>query len=286
MDWLKIEHHEVTPDHPPVGHNGNTLLERFDVIQVLMVTVWLAMRYFSPFLAFWHFLTCSAIVSFLFIRSEPVFAAENELLRLAQSAKDAMNAHEYDKAVHQADAFLKIQPKNGEFQYLKGRALFLEHKAQEALSVYSQVLTLNPSDVLKQSVYNDMAVCCTDLEQLDCALKYLDQALAIKPDAYSYKLKGQILRLRHDEVRAAESLQKAVALNPKDYWSTKELTSSYMVQKRYGDALKTSNEMVKLRPGEPEPYNTRARVFEKLGRPADAKMDIETAKKRTTEFPF
>lgn len=180
---------------------------------------------------------------------------------------------------------LQAAPHEANLLFLRARAFHELHRPQEALTVYEQLLKEKPDARYISSSYQDMAVCCADLQRLPAAQKYLDQAIALSPSAYAFKLKGQIFRLQDDEAKALVYLKKAVEMDPKDYWGIRELTYCYTAQKNYPEALKESCRLVKLRPGEPDSYAIRAKIYEKLGQTAQAKKDFDMARSKT-DFPF
>lgn len=196
-----------------------------------------------------------------------------------------MAGHDYLQVLKTTALGLQAAPHETNLLYLRARAFHELHRPQEALTVYEQLLKEKPDARYIGSSYEEMAVCCTDLQRLPAAQKYLDQAIALSPSAYAYKLKGQICRLQGDEAKALVYLKKAVDMNPKDYWGIRELTYCYTAQKNYPEALKESCRLVKLRPGEPDSYSTRARIYEKLGQSSQAKKDFDMARSKT-DFPF
>lgn len=191
--------------------------------------------------------------------------------------------HQYDQTINWAGKAIAFKPSDSQAYLLRAWALHQKQHPAEALKDYESFLRCGGK--MNPAYWQDMAVCCTETEQWQRGLKVLDQALALEPAAYSYRLKGQIYRQLNDDRSAVEVLKKAVALAPDDYWGLRELTSCYTSLHKYSDALNLSNRLIKLRPQEPDGYALRAKIYEKLGQPALAKKDLERVNQKA-DFPF
>lgn len=191
--------------------------------------------------------------------------------------------HQYDQTIDWAGKAISFKPADSQAYLLRAWALHQKQHPVEALKDYESFLRLGGK--MNPAYWQDMAVCCAETEQWQRGLKVLDQAIALEPAAYSYRLKGQIYRQLNDDRSAVEVLKKAVALAPNDYWGLRELASCYTSLHKYSEALNLSNRLIKLRPQEPDGYALRAKIYEKLGQPVLAKKDLERVNQKA-DFPF
>lgn len=136
-----------------------------------------------------------------------------------------------------------------------------------------------------QYLFDVRARTYSDLGQLDKSLADIEKAIALEPTACRYKAKGEIYQQQKQDSLAVPCFKKALELAPTDYWSCRDLAACYTSLKMYPEALKECNRLVQLRPGEPNSYALRAKVYEKLGKSDLAKKDLEQTNKKS-DFPF
>lgn len=138
---------------------------------------------------------------------------------------------------------------------------------------------------LDQTTLDNRSRCYSDLGQWDKSLADIDKAIAIDPLPYRYRTKGEIYLQQKKDTLAMPCFKKALEIAPTDYWSCRDLATCYTSLKMYPEALKECNRLIKLRPGEPNGYALRARVYEKMGKADLAKKDMEQTNQKS-DFPF
>lgn len=211
----------------------------------------------------------------------------NPALEAAQhtiQAHKAFDAKNYAEAVREATIAINSPSKGNSATYwIRGASLVELGKPEAALQ---DLNACTFKEALPASLVHEFkARCYIEMDKCDAAVKELDQAIALRPMASLYRMKGEIhYQRKHDDL-AVQSFKKALSLDPKDYWSNRDLASIYDSQKNYADALKCCNRMIEMRPGEPEGYGLRARIYQHMGKLDLAKKDREQ-NNRKSDFPF
>lgn len=82
--------------------------------------------------------------------------------------------------------------------------------------------------------------------QINEAITQFEQCLLIKQndDAVYYAL-SQLYLMKNDQVKSAEYISQAAALDPNNIWYTQELAYMYFEQGKYQDALKSFEKLIK-----------------------------------------
>lgn len=79
--------------------------------------------------------------------------------------------------------------------------------------------------------------------------------------------------------KAIEDINKAIKLDPKDYWPYYMRACIYETFAEYKLAIDSYTEAIRLKPSYPEPYRNRARVYKMLGMQELAQKDLKTAER-------
>ncbi len=204
-------------------------------------------------------------------------------MAFSKLASQAFKRNQLRQVVEMANAALARDANLYTAYYFRGMARAAMQEPEAALKdlqTYERFSHENQAQLMETR-----ARCYTELGQWQKAITCLDKALAIEPMAYRYRLKSQILRQLKDDKGAELLLKKALALDPKDYWSSYELAICYTSQKLYKEALVETNRMIKMRPDEPNGYVMRAKLYQKLGRQKEAEQDLKRAN-QNADFPF
>lgn len=96
--------------------------------------------------------------------------------------------------------------------FTKGVEAFNKERFLEAVDMFGQVLSTNPTDTL---ALNNRALCFRQLERYDEALDDINTAILIDPrKSLYYSTKATILTKLHRQLEAVEELDKAIELEP------------------------------------------------------------------------
>jgi tetratricopeptide (TPR) repeat protein len=134
------------------------------------------------------------------------------------------NTGSYTKCIHTVDEFLARFPDNRELMYLKAQSLSKQGKPNEAISVYEQILDMNPANDFVTMTY--IAIEYEKLQNYTTAQEYANRAKAVYPD-YSL-LKNLLERLIYE--RSTSSSQKLVDFIRENYLFFKrneEITNAF-----------------------------------------------------------
>lgn len=102
--------------------------------------------------------------------------------------------------------------KSSEEPYKKGVEAFNAGRFSEALDLFTQVLSVTPSDT---SALNNRAICYRQLEKFEDALNDISTAVLIDPgQALYYSTRATILTKLHRQLEAVEELDKAIEIEP------------------------------------------------------------------------
>lgn len=145
----------------------------------------------------------------------------------------------------------------------------------EALKPLRRAAQLSPNS--PQMQYN-LALDYFQLKQYAEAREPLVQAVKRWPDLYPLNaLLGAVLHNLGEEGPAYEALRHAHELNPQDpgtasslYEVSLRLAEEGLASKQYAASLRYLSEAAKLRPQEPEPHRLLAKIYDAIGRQAEA----------------
>ena len=161
--------------------------------------------------------------------------------------------------------------------------IYGQHGDQEAaIKPFRRAAELAPHS--PQMQYN-LALAYYQLDQFQEARAPLAKALKRWPDLFPLNaLYGATLLKLGEEVPAYQALHHAQQLNPQDsvttdllYKVAMELAQKNEVARQYSGALPYLEEAEKLRPQEPEPHRTMAKIFSLLGRRTEAATEQDAA---------
>ncbi|MDH6306249.1 tetratricopeptide (TPR) repeat protein [Parabacteroides sp. PF5-5] len=129
-----------------------------------------------------------------------------------------MNRHE--EALSDIEKVIELTPEEESVYLLRGKIHEKMANFSAAADDYRQVLELNP--------FNDDAILhfgtlLINTGKLDDAILFLDEAIELKPDfIQAYKERAKAKELKGNSTGAAEDLQKAAELSPKEEENKKE----------------------------------------------------------------
>jgi tetratricopeptide (TPR) repeat protein len=210
-------------------------------------------------------------------------ASATKVLGVLTQAKQCYDAQKYREAAALATVVIDSGNFAGTAYFIRANSLLRLDKPVEALK------DLDASEkagfVKDPSVYEARARCHIETGNWKQALKELDRAIAVRPVVSAYRMQGEIFFQQKLDDRAVKCFKKALAIDPNDYWSNRDLASLYDSRKEYDKALFYCNRMIRLRPKEPDGYGLRAKIYQHMGKPDMAKKDMEQSNSKS-DFPF
>ena len=157
---------------------------------------------------------------------------------------------------------------------LRGRALYLLDRDEEALADLDRAITLTPGDKYALTYRGEAR---TWVGRHGEALADFDQAIALDP-GYSRTLagRGETYRLmgRYDE--AVADLARAIELNPEDAWALTSRGETHRLMGRYDQALADLARAIELNP-DVWALTIRGDTYRLMGRHDEALADLARA---------
>jgi tetratricopeptide (TPR) repeat protein len=232
-------------------------------------------------------------LSFLLVRAAAGAITAEEFYHRAVASADK---GDYDRAIQDYDADIKLNPKHAEAFHGRGLAYFDSGEDRgavkgldQAIQDYSQAIALNPQYA---DAYNDRGVAYADKGDFGRAIGDFDHAIALNPTnstafydrGLAYQRTGNYdrgsadldraieLNPKFDEAfnsrglgrachgaydRAIEDFDQAIRLNPKNVLAFLNRGDSYACNGEYDRAIQDYDQVLKLEPGNPEAIDQR-----------------------------
>ena len=178
-----------------------------------------------------------------------------------------------------ADDFSKILEKKAipvVFEQ-RGVANYNLKKAEQAKLDFQGALRLNPK--LFKSFYY-LGMLAFDEENLEQSVKYLSQAVTIKPDyedAYTFRVK--VFLQKGDSLAALTDYEHLIQLNPYNYEAFSNRGKINYALEHYQEALPDFTRLVTKQPENAEAFYYRARIYQQLKKYEEACLDWQEAKR-------
>lgn len=192
-------------------------------------------------------------------RSKQALEEINEAIRLDPAddsylyikANIYMRLSEYQQALSIYRLLDEKRPGNGLILNRLGEALEGLSKVEEAIEYFEKALAADPE---QQTVNHNLMKCYRGLwhrleesAYFEKAMKYMNQQLKLKPDAYYYIERGLLYLAADAFAEAADDFLKALELEPHNLYAYNNLGTVYARQGRYEAAveqlLKAAEEM-------------------------------------------
>ncbi len=191
-----------------------------------------------------------------------------------------LNMGEYDKAIHEYDKALELDPACVQAYHDRGLAHVQRQQYMEAIADFSRVIELNPQHATPQlaGTYYNRGLVYARQNASDQALADYDQALALDPDnALIYNSRGNVHYNTKDYARAIADYDQAIQHDPEyaDAYLNRGLT--YMAQEEYQHAIADYNQVIALNPDSAIAYNYRGQAYARLQQYARALEDYTQA---------
>lgn len=214
------------------------------------------------------------------------------------------------KGLADLDKAIQLDPKLAIAHFNKGVWLFGEKKSKEAILSLTRAIELDPTDEI---YYNYRAIAYEETGQVDKAIEDLSAFIKIKPtEINGFRRRANAYVQKGDCKKALDDLNHAIAIAPRDFKlkrnrgellmklkkfkeaiadfdviakansmddeAFKSLGDAYFELGNYQCSLQNYNEAISLRNDSQTNYMARSRVYQKLGKNAQAQLDIQKAK--------
>ncbi len=182
-------------------------------------------------------------------------ASELKASDLNRSARDALQAGDYAKAIALLKRVVEMEPKDKTAWMSLGAAYIGQRDFDAAAAAFRKQIELNPYD---QSAYTSLGWTCWQLHKYaDAEAAFLKQ-IEINPlDQYAHGNLGMMYLEQHQDEKAAPELEKSASLNPDNSSLQVQLGKVFLRLKRTDDARAAFARAVQLTP-EPGTWNNVA----------------------------
>jgi tetratricopeptide (TPR) repeat protein len=179
------------------------------------------------------------------------------------------------------DTFITVQKEDG--HWIKVRSVGVLgwiDKAdvvlfEDAIDYWTRQIKANPQDA---RYYVMRAVVWQEKDDLDLAMKDLDQAIALQPqDANIWMERGSTWDLKKEYEKAINDYNEAIRLDPKNPLAYENRGITWNNKKEYDKAIKDMNEAIRLAPENGSPICNRGVVWRDKKEFAKAFADFEKA---------
>lgn len=221
------------------------------------------------------------------------------------------------KAIADLTRAIELEPDNGLFRFQRGRVWHVQKNHKRALPDYDKSLELDPEldlalrsrGLLKESI-RDLNGAISDFDaylilepdDVQILLKrghtYLQQAnfkfaktdflagIALDPElAVGWGLYGNALGLEKKYPDAIKALERAIDLDPQDFWSIRFKAECEFSDERYEQAVETATHLIEKESGFTEAWTLRSHLRARNGQIKLALIDINEAIRREKGKP-
>jgi tetratricopeptide (TPR) repeat protein len=121
---------------------------------------------------------------------------------------------EYDLAIADGDAAIKLNPDDPLAYYNRGNAFFAKHEYAQAIADYNHVTRLDPKDLAS---YENRARAWTALNEHELAVADLNEAIRLNPGALAnYRARARAWTALHQYEHALEDFDRILERAPDD----------------------------------------------------------------------
>ncbi len=165
---------------------------------------------------------------------------------------------------------------------LRGVAYHNDKNPQQAVAAFERVLELDPElsemPASRAMFSNHYALDLINSGRIEDAGRYLNRALANKPDSELMNLLGNTYLLRGEMEEAERCFRQAVEWDPRNFAPRLSLVSLAIQRRRLEEALQQLNQVRLLVPRRSDVLLTLVSVYQQLGQTAEADRVQQTIK--------
>ena len=166
----------------------------------------------------------------------------------------------------------------------RGWAYYGMGNLDRAIADYTEAIRNNPKDAV---AFTNRGIAWHDRRDHDRALADTSEAIRLDPNFYfARSIRGLVWHAKGDFNNAIADYTEAIRLDPKDYGARlNRCWTRAAFNRDLEPALADCNEALRLEPDQPDVLETRAFVYFRMGRMAEAIADYERALKLDPQLP-
>jgi len=217
-------------------------------------------------------ISLAALLSSGALPAPPAVARESAL---DIQAANALTAKRFDYTIELTTQAVKQNPNDAQAYLLRASAKSETDNLTGAIADFEKSTKLAPCT--NCVIYRQIAGCYFGLQKYDQALSALDASIKIKPTSEAFRIKGQILWKLKRSSESLAAFDRALNIDPKDYWIHEDRCNCYSKLGRFSEALADVNKLIEMRPKEARNFALRAEIYDKLGKKDLAATDRKKA---------
>ena len=166
----------------------------------------------------------------------------------------------------------------------RGWAYYGMGNLARAIADYTEAIRINPKDA---ATFTNRGIAWHDRRDHDRALADTSEAIRLDPNFYfARSIRGLVWHAKGDFNNAIADYTEAIRLEPKDYGARlNRCWTRAAFNRDLEQALADCNEGLRLEPDQPDVLETRAFVYFRMGRTAEATADYGRALKLDPQLP-
>ncbi len=182
---------------------------------------------------------------------------------------------QYGLAIDDFDGVIALAPRSGKAFVNRGHAYSEKGLNDQAVLDFTKAIELDPK---LANAYLDRGITYLHEELVDLAISDEDQAIALDPELPgAYAIRGMAYSRKRETARAIADYSKAIALNPGDANSYFNRGVEYVRANRLDEAIADSTKVLELQPENAAAYNNRAWALHLTEKNALALPDADKA---------
>jgi len=190
---------------------------------------------------------------------------------------------EFALALQVLDASTKVFARSPQLELARGVAYYGQRRFGEAADAFLKTIDMAP-DVPQPYLFLARVLDHAEDRWGDVLVRFRRLANANPNDAGAQFLLGKVLAFRGEDLSSAEAaFRHSITLNEKYWESHYELGLLLDGQRKFANAAKEFERSIELSPDSAAPHYRLARVYERLGRKDDARVQRELHAKLSAE---
>ena len=201
--------------------------------------------------------------------------ASSDISKLQTEARKKLLLGENEKALSLYSQLIELNPSNAAYYERRSTVLYNMKRYKDAIKDDTKAINLAPKNAV---YYHSRAVTFHAMGEYKKALEDRTKAIELDPNTADYYNGRAITRYKMGQYeQALEDITKAIELNPNvaNFYNGRAITLYKMGQ--YEQALPDRTKAIELNPNTADYYNGRAITLNKMGQYEQALADITTA---------
>jgi len=196
--------------------------------------------------------------------------------QIGDSQQNRIDEAMLKKAIEQYQQITSIDPKDVDSWLMLGRLQKVAENSVDSEQAYQKVLAMDPAN---QDAMTGLAMLYSDRGDNQKAATLLQQLTQKDPSPRSLQALAGIYEQMHDFALAAETLGRALELNPPNDGDIKHaMAQDLMLAEKYDDALRIYQELIEDEPGDAQSYLRMSQIYRQKKDFAKAREASDKAK--------